>query len=306
MYLTEAVQSCFRALPNHSFEIIVVFNGCPIENASLPAWVRDSRIKCTWINERGANLARNHGISIATGSYCMFLDDDDWLHEGKLSEVLEFMRNQDLDVCSCSCEVFENDCIRELLMQPTTDDLVTNVIAFRLLTWTLVNVFKKNVLTSKSWIENIDAVHDQLFLMELCRGPELQWASSKTVLGTYRCHEYEKQSVNEGKLSNMLGLFRLEGLIRLLDTLCNEKRMTSIRFDAARTGVNLCTYQIFASFPFKCIKTILLITMVEIKNGRWNAIPYWSINIFYACAGYLPRIIKRSLIHYQRTDNNSN
>lgn len=79
-----------------NFEIIMVDDGSPEETGDLLKQVAqlDDRIKLYFLGRnRGAYVARNHGLERATGEFVTVHDDDDWSHPQKI----EFQVRQLLD-----------------------------------------------------------------------------------------------------------------------------------------------------------------------------------------------------------------
>src|SRR2546423_6010094 len=86
----ELLQECINSVLNQSyssFECIVVDDGSLDNTGDVvkKKMLDDKRIRYV-INKRtkGAQGARNTGISNATGQYLQFLDSDDYLHPKKL------------------------------------------------------------------------------------------------------------------------------------------------------------------------------------------------------------------------------
>ena len=73
-----------------SWEMIVVNDGSQdgTEDLVKKFSVQDARIKLVNQNNKGRSAARNHGISIASGKWILFLDADDYLIENALSVLL--------------------------------------------------------------------------------------------------------------------------------------------------------------------------------------------------------------------------
>lgn len=85
-YLAEAIESALaQTQPSH--EIIVVDDGSTDESAAIAARY-GAPVRVTTTARVGAPLARNHGVSLATGDWLAFLDADDlWLLEKSAQQV---------------------------------------------------------------------------------------------------------------------------------------------------------------------------------------------------------------------------
>jgi glycosyltransferase involved in cell wall biosynthesis len=91
--LLEAVQSVL-AQSHSPLEILIVNDGGADHAAALPVLEADSGRTLRWLDNRGSgrSAAANTALDAATGSYCVFLDDDDWfdpLHIASLVETCE-------------------------------------------------------------------------------------------------------------------------------------------------------------------------------------------------------------------------
>jgi glycosyltransferase involved in cell wall biosynthesis len=89
-YLAEAIASV-RSQTHPVGEIIVVDNDSEDETAAL---ARDLGVTLVSESRRGASHARNHGVSVAKGSFFAFLDADDlWVPE-KMEWQMEAFRSE--------------------------------------------------------------------------------------------------------------------------------------------------------------------------------------------------------------------
>jgi hypothetical protein len=78
-YVAEALDSVLTQT-YRDLEVIVVDDGSTDGGADVVRSVADSRVKCVRQQNQGVSVARNHGISMATGEYVAFIDSDDhWL-----------------------------------------------------------------------------------------------------------------------------------------------------------------------------------------------------------------------------------
>lgn len=92
-YLRECLISLDKqTLSHHLFEVILVLNGCKdpyySEIVSLQKQLQDLHIQIFYTDETGVSNARNIGLDAATGEYITFIDDDDYVSESYLEDLL--------------------------------------------------------------------------------------------------------------------------------------------------------------------------------------------------------------------------
>ncbi len=82
------------------FEIIAVDDGSQDESNAILTRIgaRDSRLRVVVQNNLGPSVARNVGLSHATGDYVWFVDSDDVVVEGALSLILNAARIECADI----------------------------------------------------------------------------------------------------------------------------------------------------------------------------------------------------------------
>src|SRR5699024_1348445 len=103
----ETLPTCLRALEQQSWknlEVIVIDDHSPTSETFEIArkWAhRDPRFTAIRMPENGgAYIARNHGLSIATGKYVTLHDADDWSHPLKIETQIRYLE-ENLDVIAC-------------------------------------------------------------------------------------------------------------------------------------------------------------------------------------------------------------
>jgi len=108
----EVIDACLSSLTqgvaSFSYEVIVVDNGS--QDRTLTT-VRDgyprARILTNLIN-RGVAAARNQGLRMAVGEYCLFLDDDTVVQPGALDRLITYMDAHD-DVGLCGPRLIDGE-----------------------------------------------------------------------------------------------------------------------------------------------------------------------------------------------------
>lgn len=98
------IKRAIMSVLNQSFrdiELIVIDDGSTDNSANVIKAIKDERLKYVYQSNKGACVARNHGIDIAKGDYIAFHDSDDiWLPD-KLKIQYEALLVNKADVIFC-------------------------------------------------------------------------------------------------------------------------------------------------------------------------------------------------------------
>ena len=90
------------------FEVIVIDNGSTDDTRSVVESITDNRVKYIYQNNSGSPAKpRNTGISVSSGKYVSFLDDDDIWYPNKLETVVHAFESSPYPDIICHSE-YEN------------------------------------------------------------------------------------------------------------------------------------------------------------------------------------------------------
>lgn len=100
-YLAKCLDSCIKQdIPTDDYEIIIVNDGT--RDGSLEIAERyalfNSNMSIYSQTNSGLSIARNTGLTKASGKYVWFVDSDDWIAENCLAEIVGKMENDSLDM----------------------------------------------------------------------------------------------------------------------------------------------------------------------------------------------------------------
>ena len=126
-FIRPCLESVFgQGLDDEDYELIVVNDGTPDRSMEMIADLLSQHSNITVINQanQGVSIARNNGMSKATGDYILFLDSDDMLVESSLPVILkqalekrpdiivaDYLKMNDEDVNSSKVQVVQPDII---------------------------------------------------------------------------------------------------------------------------------------------------------------------------------------------------
>jgi len=102
----EFVDRALRSIREQTHElldIILIDDGSSDSSPEILARhaAEDKRIIVYSQESRGAGVARNVGLSVAMGDYCMFLDSDDWFEDALVAELLWSAQTTQSDIAVC-------------------------------------------------------------------------------------------------------------------------------------------------------------------------------------------------------------
>ncbi len=89
-----------------NFEFIIVDDGSTDKSASIIKNFYDDRIKYIYQDNRGPASAYNTGFKNATTDFIFVMDHDDISYPIRLEKQLEYLVNNNLDVCGTNYEIF--------------------------------------------------------------------------------------------------------------------------------------------------------------------------------------------------------
>src|SRR5690554_6138138 len=176
--LRRAVLSVLKQT-HKNIEVIVVENNSkdPDLLRSVVNELKDRRVKFHSLKEcKNANVARNFGMSVATGDYIGFLDSDDEFEPHHIQDSIQFIKENGLDFCFGSMRVFNGKRYRtaparRLRANESGPDYLFEGKGFEAPTPTYVLTRKAAELVA--WDNELDRHQDWDFffrLVETCKG----------------------------------------------------------------------------------------------------------------------------------------
>lgn len=109
-YLPQCLDSVLNQTLRN-IEIICVDDGSTDQSPEILKKYKekDTRIKLLSQQNLHAGVARNAGLTVATGKYVHFLDADDWVEENAYEILVREIEKSKADVCVCFFEKFDNE-----------------------------------------------------------------------------------------------------------------------------------------------------------------------------------------------------
>ena len=108
------IEKCIRSLedqdiPKSDYEIIVTNDGSPDNSRQIVERLQREFSNIILINQenQGVSMARNNALSVATGTYVLPIDPDDYVLPNTFNRALSLAENRDLDVLYLGFENFD-------------------------------------------------------------------------------------------------------------------------------------------------------------------------------------------------------
>jgi len=229
-YLPRAVESALK-YQGSSVEVIVVPNG-PDQSykESLAQFAFDKRVRIHPIDIAHGCVARNHGMSLATGKYIRFLDDDDYLFATSIQQV-ERLEDESADVCSGLVQSIDHDgsFLGQLTFPSTRDFVCATVDALYGTGFTQPTglIFLRSAIANCQWDPFIGRTQDYAWMIDISAEAERRWIHLSIPVGAWVQHPAQRIS-GAGPIRGKEQLF-IKRLFGLYDQLVAERRMTAQR-----------------------------------------------------------------------------
>ncbi len=109
-YLAECLESIIHQ-SYQNIEVIIVDDGSTDQTAEIAkAYVKQQESWSYYYQEnQGQGVARNHGLTYATGTYIHFMDGDDYLAENLIEKAVTAMEEERLDLWGFSAYTFTDN-----------------------------------------------------------------------------------------------------------------------------------------------------------------------------------------------------
>lgn len=106
-YLHQCVDSVLKQT-YHNLEVILVDDGSTDQSPTICEEYRqqDSRVRVMHKKNGGVGSSRNAGLSMATGKYILFVDNDDWLDERHIEQLHKLLKEKNADIAVANFSIF--------------------------------------------------------------------------------------------------------------------------------------------------------------------------------------------------------
>lgn len=135
----------------------------------------------------GACVARNKGVQIANGEFVAFLDSDDAFLPDKIKRQVEFIREQNADLCATDYIRYRKDGSEEfVLTKPGNSEEIYNELLYCNFITTGTLLGYKKCFIDISFDESLPRYQDWDLVLRLCQKYSFCFLKEKTLLQYYQ------------------------------------------------------------------------------------------------------------------------
>lgn len=237
-------------------EVIVVPNGPDNSwKQTLWRWANDARVRVSPIPTAHGNMARNHGMALATGKYIRFLDDDDYLFGASIQQVAR-LESESAEVCSGLVQSVDYDGLSlGQLTSPSTGDFVCATVDALYgtgFTQPTGLIFLRNSIANCRWDPMVERTQDYAWMMDISAAAERRWVHMPVPVGAWVQHPAKRVSSNGPIRRKEQPLVRR--LFALYDQLTAENRISPQRAQAVARALWRYAHRGFPYHPFYWFK----------------------------------------------------
>jgi glycosyltransferase involved in cell wall biosynthesis len=207
IFLPEAIESILRQTYTH-FELIIVDDGSTDGSRNIISnYARqDNRIRPISLNHSGVTGAMNKGINSARGRWIARMDGDDIALPERFSVQMEWIIQNNLDVCGAQAETFgtkEN----KILWFPETHEAICKELIFRCPILYPTAIIRTDVLRNNLYIDDCFFDDYELFTR---LAPKYRMGNVPSLLLRYRGHETQTSRVRQKEVRRDFKKYRFK------------------------------------------------------------------------------------------------
>jgi glycosyltransferase involved in cell wall biosynthesis len=235
--LPKAIASCFEGNDDLDVEVVVVDDGSTDGTQEWGKALRDERIKYVRQKNEGAQVARNRGMNKAAGEFIKFLDDDDQLLPGALSEEIDQLEREGAAL-SCGHLHVRGPNENRVFSQKPAPDIASGI--FRGCVWTHPHtlLYRREALRGCRWDPAIPYHQDTAFAIEASTQALPETIVDRPV-ALYNNHEGTSISNDTKSTASPVerAILQIELIERGVDRLRAKDRLESHHLRAATAGM---------------------------------------------------------------------
>ncbi len=234
------IEDCLNSLLNQTYsnyEIILINDGSTDNSIEICSKYNDPKIKIFNQNNKGVSIARNVGISLATGQYIMFVDADDMVSEKYIENLIKSIEETNTDMVVCGYTKEKAELVNKKNSQEIKGEIINantmleNMMENNLQEGYLWNkIFKKSIINDNSleFKEGVNVWEDLYFVIEYLSKSDKIFAINEKL---YYYRTREGSAVNRKETStDLVGKVKiLELILKNYNLIINNKNYYGIK-----------------------------------------------------------------------------
>ena len=234
------IEDCLNSLLNQTYsnyEIILINDGSTDNSIEICSKYNDQKIKIYNQNNKGVSIARNVGISLATGQYIMFVDADDMVSEKYIENLIKSIEETNTDMVVCGYTKEKAELVNKKNSQEIKGEIINantmleNMMENNLQEGYLWNkIFKKSIINDNSleFKEGVNVWEDLYFVIEYLSKSDKIFAINEKL---YYYRTREGSAVNRKETStDLVGKVKiLELIMKNYNLIINNKNYYGIK-----------------------------------------------------------------------------
>ena len=187
-FLKKAVASCFEGNDEIDVEVIVVDDGSTDGTREWLLAREREEIRPLLRDHEGAQQARNAGLEATQGETVKFLDSDDYLYPGVLTEQWSMLTTAEADVCYGPIDITDGrGKVQDHRKHLQVDDLMGAIAFGSITTYPHVFLYRRDIALRERWRPEVPFHQDTAYALEIgIHGPQCVRSDSR--VGVHRAH----------------------------------------------------------------------------------------------------------------------
>lgn len=234
-YLQQAIASCFDGNGDVRVEAVVVDDGSTDGTRDYLRQLNDERVRPVFPEHGGAPVARNRGLDEAEGQFIKFLDDDDWLAKGALSDERRALERSGAEMSYAAYERVGNDgtTIRHI-EAPEVEDIVSALLSGTVLTHLHRFMYRYELIGDLRWNVDLPCRQDVDFALTVAV-QDPSFVRVNRVVSYLNQHEGER--ISTGAPTSRGGRVHAKVLLSGVKEMKERGMLTNQRKQAAAKGL---------------------------------------------------------------------
>lgn len=265
-YLRSSIISILNQTYNN-FELIIVNNGSNDGSIKIINSFKDKRIKVLDIKHKIGFEAYNVGFKLSRGEYIFIMDQDDFSHESRIEKQLNYMRENQSDVCGTFFNIVDkNDKMIEQKLLPINHlDIVDELIYKPITIFNPTLCLKKKIFNEVGYFDlKYWPICDYQFYLRIIDKYTL--SNIPLFLYNWRSHSKSFSTLNRKKSQEMIKKAATEYIdkYKIRNQFFQKGMIYYYSNNFILAKVYLFKTLVFESFNYKAFKYLIIATFLSI------------------------------------------